>query len=198
VQRNERAGCVDLIDIGNWEVALCAAGGPQRGDDSGRVGRRNERSEAGRKFRFDESKTSQAEIKKKTSQTAPTPLSLSLSTVSLSTLSLSSRHTTLPPSPSPRKDNQPAGGRGGGERKRESRVRPPIPFCSNRRRRFARDPLRVPRRCACPLARGERRSTPSAADRRRGTPLLRRPIRRFLTPTAPPVGCRGRPVAVTL
>jgi hypothetical protein len=65
VQRNERAGCVDLIDIGNWEVALCAAGGPQRGDDSGRVGRRNERSEAGRKFRFDESKTSQAEIKKK-------------------------------------------------------------------------------------------------------------------------------------
>jgi hypothetical protein len=207
VQRNERSGCVDLIDIGNfflkgidignWEVALCAAGGPQRGDDSGRVGRRNERSEAGRKFRFDESKTSQAEIKKRQAKLL-LHLSLSLSTVSLSTLSLSSRHTTLPPSPSPRKDNQPAGGRGGGERKTESRVRPPIPFCSNRRRRFARDPLRVPRRCACPLARGERRSTPSAADRRRGTPLLRRPIRRFLTPTAPPVGCRGRPVAVTL
>jgi hypothetical protein len=118
-----------------------------------------------------------------------------LLTLSLSTLSLSSRHTILPRL-CPRKDNQPAGGRGG-ERKSDSRVRPPSPLAPIGGAASREIHSAFPARCACPLARGERRSTPSAADRRRGTPLLCRPIRRFLTPTVPPVGCRGRPVTVS-
>lgn len=74
------------------------------------------------------------------------------STTSISPLSLSSRHTVLPP-PLPTKRQPTRGGQGKSrEEKRVPSAPPPIPFCSNRRRRPARDPLRVPRRRACPLA----------------------------------------------
>jgi hypothetical protein len=182
----EKRDCFDLIDAAG-KSRLCFAGRWAAAKETIApaplpAGHRRavEKREASRKFRFGESKASQA---------ADTPLSLSLSLslmysktvqfLSLPSLSLLvSRHTVLPPSlPTKR---QPTREGAAERRERKSKPRrecaPLIPFCSNRRRRLARDPLRVPRRSACPLARGERRSPHPPADRRRSSafPILPR------------------------
>jgi hypothetical protein len=182
----EKRDCFDLIDAAG-KSRLCFAGRWAAAKETIApaplpAGHRRavEKREASRKFRFGESKASQA---------ADTPLSLSLSlslsctvkqyNFSLYPLSLfSSVVTRFCLRLCPRKGSQPARGQQRGERKSKPRreCAPLIPFCSNRRRRLARDPLRVPRRSACPLARGERRSPHPPADRRRSSafPILPR------------------------